>query len=183
MEREFLWNLECSLLRNRFSRRMPARRLRRTHRDRHGSLYNPGTNTWAEEWWSARCVDNISARTLKASPAVDLYQLLNICNQTFNRCKAPVWLEESSLAQNIQERWSVYLRQLPRDILTCDQAIFMTRGRGKIRASVIYRGEGIWSQFRDILSFCTKQGLLPNAPDEDAGRSQEKITIRTGRVP
>ena len=32
---------------------------------------------------------NISAEMLKASPPIALYQLLNICNQTLDQCKAP----------------------------------------------------------------------------------------------
>ncbi|KAL9964923.1 hypothetical protein ACROYT_G028636 [Oculina patagonica] len=33
--------------------------------------------------------DNISAEMLNASPTIALYQLLNICNQTLDQCKAP----------------------------------------------------------------------------------------------
>ncbi|KAL9982087.1 hypothetical protein ACROYT_G010881 [Oculina patagonica] len=44
-------------------------------------------------------VDNISVEMLKASPAIALYQLLNICNQTLDQCKAPSDWKKSLLAK------------------------------------------------------------------------------------
>ena len=49
-------------------------------------------------------VDNISEEMLKASPAIALNQLLNICNLTLNQCKAPSDWRKALLAKNTQER-------------------------------------------------------------------------------
>jgi len=44
-------------------------------------------------------VDNIGAEILKASPPIALDQLLNICNQTLDQCKAPFDWKRALLAK------------------------------------------------------------------------------------
>ena len=44
-------------------------------------------------------VDNVSAEMLKASPPIALEQLLNICDQTLDQCKAPSDWKRALLAK------------------------------------------------------------------------------------
>ncbi|KAL9958657.1 hypothetical protein ACROYT_G035706 [Oculina patagonica] len=76
-------------------------------------------------------VDNSSAEMLKASPAIALYQLLNICNQTLDQCKAPSDWKKSLLAK-VPRKEGVEKR------LRQEQAAYR-RGRGTTEQIFILR--------------------------------------------